>query len=110
MISSSEPTKITILSNDYPNGILEFEQRTIKVTEEQQGKFLNITRKFGLFGKVCCYFRVFWEFVALLNTITTNNEQYSGAVSEWLRHRSREQKVPSSIPRLVISVEVTSQC
>ena len=27
-----------------------------------------------------------------------------------LRHSSREQKVPSSIPRLVIIVEVTSCC
>ena len=29
---------------------------------------------------------------------------------ERLRHRSREKKVPSSIPRLDISVVVTSQC
>ena len=34
----------------------------------------------------------------------------NGAVAEWLRHRSREQKVPSSSPRLDIIVEVTSQC
>ena len=32
----------------------------------------------------------------------------SGAVAERLMHRSREHKVPSSIPRLGISVEVTS--
>ena len=31
-----------------------------------------------------------------------------GAVAEWLRHPSREQKVPSSIPRLGISVDVNS--
>ena len=31
-------------------------------------------------------------------------------VAEWLRHRSRKQKFPSSIPRLDITVEVTSQC
>ena len=29
---------------------------------------------------------------------------------EWLRHRSCEQKVPISIPRSGISVDVTSQC
>ena len=29
---------------------------------------------------------------------------------ERLRHRSREQKLPSSSPGLVITVEVTSQC
>ena len=32
------------------------------------------------------------------------------AVAERLRHRSYEQKIPSSIPRLGIIVEVTSQC
>ena len=32
------------------------------------------------------------------------------AVIELLRHRSCDQKVPSSIPRSGISVEVTSQC
>ena len=32
------------------------------------------------------------------------------AVVERLRCRSREQKVPSSIPRSDISIEVTSQC
>ena len=31
-------------------------------------------------------------------------------VAEWLRHRSRQQNVPSSIPGLGISVEVTSYC
>ena len=31
-----------------------------------------------------------------------------GAVAERLRRRSREQNVPSSIPRLGISIEVTS--
>ena len=33
-----------------------------------------------------------------------------GAVAEWLRHRSCDQKVPSSIPVSGISVGVTSQC
>ena len=33
-----------------------------------------------------------------------------GAVAERLRHRSREQKVPSSSPCSDISIEVTSQC
>ena len=32
------------------------------------------------------------------------------SVAERLRHRSCEQNIPSSIPRLGISVEVTSQC
>ena len=32
-----------------------------------------------------------------------------GAVAERLRDRSREQNVPSSIPRSGINVEVTSQ-
>ena len=32
----------------------------------------------------------------------------SGRMTERLRRRSREQNVPSSIPRLGISVEVTS--
>ena len=31
-----------------------------------------------------------------------------GAVAEWLMYRSHEKKVPSLIPRLGISVEVTS--
>ena len=33
---------------------------------------------------------------------------WQGAVAERLRRRSREQEVPSSIPGLGISVEVTS--
>ena len=36
-------------------------------------------------------------------------EIYDRAVAEQLRYRSREENVPSSIPRLGISVEVTSQ-
>ena len=35
--------------------------------------------------------------------------KFCGAVAERLRHRSREQKVPSSSPRLDISVEVTKK-
>ena len=38
----------------------------------------------------------------------TNINAYCGAVAERLRHHSREQKVPRSIPRLDVSVEVTS--
>ena len=34
----------------------------------------------------------------------------SGNMAERLRHRSYDQKVPSSIPRSGISVEVSSQC
>ena len=44
-------------------------------------------------------------FLAVVSIIYEN-----GAVAERLRHRSCEQKVPSSIPRSGISVEVTSQC
>ena len=42
-----------------------------------------------------------------LKDIWTNMDE-CGAVAERLRRRSREQKGPSSIPRLGISVEVTS--
>ena len=45
-----------------------------------------------------------------LQTILSKEEvRVCGAVAKRLRHRSREQKVPSSIPRSGISVHVTSQ-
>ena len=41
-------------------------------------------------------------------TANDNTFIFCGAVAERLRHRSRVQNVPSSIPRLNINVEVTS--
>ena len=52
-----------------------------------------------------------WKYILIIrgNTLVLLI-RLCGAVAERLRRRSREQKVPSSIPRLGISVEVTSSC
>ena len=45
--------------------------------------------------------------ISIILTSATLASSLNGAMAERLRHRSREQKVPSLIPRLGISVEVT---
>ena len=45
-----------------------------------------------------------------MKSLKKDDFPYKEPVAERLRYRSREQKVPSSSPRLDISVEVTSQC
>jgi len=52
MIGQKNHVAITISKNDDANGVLEFEQPSINVTEEHSGGVLNVTRTKGSFGEV----------------------------------------------------------
>jgi len=55
MIGQKNHVAITISKNDDANGVLEFEQPSINVTEEHSGGVLNVTRTKGSFGEVSSY-------------------------------------------------------
>ena len=52
MIGATRLAEVTILKNDNANGVLQFSVENVKVTEDEKGTIVNISRTAGLFGNV----------------------------------------------------------
>ena len=134
IMEGKKPAALKLLDNAGSNGVLKLTEGVLTELQEKHPKAEPVSSDCLLFGPLTDVPKDVFEEIdehLLMKTalqskgaagpscldselmrrmLCSKNFSAAGTMAERLRHRSYDQKVPSSIPRSRISVKVTSQC